>query len=336
MKEIFIIAVVVSFLTSFFILPSWMRKAKRVGLMWEDMNKFDKKKVAGSGGLAVITGFILGIFVYVALNTFLFMTSANTLEIFALTASILILAGVGIIDDLLGWKFGGLSKKFRLLMCVFASIPLVIINVGDSTVHLPFLGLVNLGIFYALFIIPLGITGAATTFNFLAGFNGLESGQGIIMITALSLVAYFTGSLWVMFIGICMIAALLPFYLMNKFPARIFPGDVLTYPLGGLIAIMAILGNFEKIAFFFFIPYICEVFLKLRGKLLAQSFGKPNPDNTLELPYPKIYGLEHLSIAILKRMKKQVYEKDVVYLIYAFQLLVIIAGLIIFKASIFA
>jgi hypothetical protein len=32
-----------------------------------------------------------------------------------------------------------------------------------------------------------------------------------------------------------------------------------------LIACMAILGNFEKIAVFVFIPYIIETFLKLRG-----------------------------------------------------------------------
>jgi UDP-N-acetylglucosamine--dolichyl-phosphate N-acetylglucosaminephosphotransferase len=156
-----------------------------------------------------------------------------------------------------------------------------------------------------------------------------------IMIAALSLVAYFTGSPWLMFIGICMIAALLPFYRMNKFPARVFPGDVLTYPLGGLIAIMAILGNFEKIAVFFFIPYICEVFLKLRGKLHVPSFGKPHPDNTLELPHQKIYGLEHLSIAVLKKIKTRVYESDVVHFIYAFQILIIVLGLIIFRESIF-
>ncbi|HIF03136.1 MAG TPA: glycosyl transferase family 4, partial [Nitrospinaceae bacterium] len=33
--------------------------------------------------------------------------------------------------------------------------------------------------------IPLGIVGAATTFNFLAGFNGLETGQGILIFSGL-------------------------------------------------------------------------------------------------------------------------------------------------------
>jgi len=210
----------------------------------------------------------------------------------------------------------------------------MVINAGDSAVMLPFLGLVNLGLLYPLILIPLGIVGAATTFNFLAGWNGLEAGQGIIVLTGLSVVAYFTGNSWLGFIGVCMILALLGFLFFNWFPARVFPGDVLTYPIGGLIAIMAILGNFERVALFFFIPYILEVILKLRGGLIKQSFGKPNKDNSLEQPYSKIYGLEHLAIKILNRFT-QATEKKVVLLIYAFQIGIIILGLLIFRGYIF-
>ena len=82
-------------------------------------------------------------------------------------------------------------------------------------------------------------------------------------------------------------------------------------------------------------PYILETLLKLRGKLKKQSFGKPNKDDSLEMPYEKIYGLEHLAIFLLKKVKRNVYEKDVTLLIYAFQIIVIVLGLIIFKESIF-
>lgn len=335
MELILISALLFSFVTASLILPSWIRKAQRVGLVWENMNRYDKLATAGSGGIAVITGFILGVFVYIAINTFYIHTSENTTNILALTSSLLILAGVGIIDDLLGWKSGGLSKKFRLLMCVFAAVPLIVINAGNSSLNFPIIGEVELGAIYALIFIPIGITGAATTFNFLAGFNGLEAGQGIIMLSALSIVAYFTGAHWLAFIGICMIAAIIPFYYMNKVPAKVFPGDVFTYPVGGMIAIMAILGNFERIAIFFFIPYILETFLKSRGRLSKHSFGKPNADGTLDMPYEKVYGLEHLAILFLKKVKNKVYERDVVYLIYAFQVLVIVLGMVIFRDNIF-
>jgi UDP-N-acetylglucosamine--dolichyl-phosphate N-acetylglucosaminephosphotransferase len=199
----------------------------------------------------------------------------------------------------------------------------------------PFFGSIDIGLLYPLLLIPLGIVGATATFNFLAGFNGLEAGQGILLLSALSIVAFFTGTTWLALIGLCMVIALLAFLFYNFTPAKVFPGDVLTYSVGALIAIMAILGNFEKVAVFFFIPYIMEVILKSRGKLVKYSFGKPQKDGSLELLYPKIYGLTHLSILILKKIGIKPTEKKVVYLIWTFQLLVIIIGFIIFRTGIF-
>ncbi len=329
------VPLIISFFVTFLVLPRWIAKAKRIGLLWEDMNKFERRKVAGSGGLIVVLGFILGVLFYIFLKTFYFQTQENVLEIFALTTSILILAGIGLVDDLLGWWHGGLSKKFRVMMCLFAAVPLIVINAGISRLNIPLINGTDFGIIYTLIIIPIGIIGASTTFNFLAGFNGLEASQGILILSALSLVAYFSGNSWLALIGLCMVFALIAFWLFNKFPAKIFPGDVITYPIGGMISILAILGNMEKIAVFFFIPYIIEVFLKSRGKLMKQSFGKPNKDGSLDLPYEKIYGLEHVSIWILKRIKNKVYEKDVVYFINGIQIIFIILGLLIFGGGIF-
>jgi len=129
--------------------------------------------------------------------------------------------------------------------------------------------------------------------------------------------------------GLMMVVSLIAFYIYNKHPAKILPGDILTYSVGALIAVMAILGNFEKIAVFVFIPYILEVILKVRGRLIKQSFAKPNPDQSLEMPYNKIYGLTHLSLFILKKFKRKVYEADVVRLIFILQIIFIIAGLLL-------
>jgi len=248
---------------------------------------------------------------------------------------ILILSLAGFVDDVLGWTFKGLSIRFRLFLALAASIPLVVINAGTSGINFPFLGFVDIGIVYPLILIPIGITGAATTYNFLAGFNGLEAGQGIIILSFLSFVAYLTGTSWISVVGLCMVASLIVFYFYNKYPARIFPGDVLTYSVGALIAGMSILGNFEKIAVFVFTPYILETVLKLRGGLKKHSFGKVNSDGSLEMPYEKIYGLTHLSLFILKKFKKRVYEKDVVYLIFMFQIILCLIALIIFRGGLF-
>ena len=129
--------------------------------------------------------------------------------------------------------------------------------------------------------------------------------------------------------------SLIAFMKFNYVPAKVFPGDVLTYPIGALIAAMAILGNFERIALFFFIPYILETGLKLRGSLEKESFGKIQSDGTLKKPYEKIYGLEHLAIVLLPKLGFRSTEKNVVHLLWAFQLLIIILGFIIFREGIF-
>lgn len=332
MEYVLLVSVLISFVLCVLSLPIWIRVCKKVGLTWEDMNKFGSPKdVASSGGVVVILAFVLGVLSYIALKTFLFGGQSKALEIFALLAVILFLGVIGLVDDLLGWgsvgsvsngKYG-LPKKVRLLLAVAASIPLVVINAGTHFMDLPVFGIVDFGILYPLFLIPLAIVGASTTYNFLAGFNGLEAGQGILILSFLSFVSYASGSAWLGIVGLCMVGALIGFWIFNKFPAKVFPGDMLTYGVGAMIAGMAILGNFEKIAFVVFIPYILEVILKSRGKLEKQSFGIPSKSGKLKVPYDKIYGLEHLAIKILG---KGATERKVVYLIHAFQILFILIG----------
>lgn len=346
MNLLLLIPVILSFFVTFLFVPSWIRRAKRAGLEGVDINKHDKPRVAEAGGIIVVAGFVVGVMCYVAIKTFYLKSQSSLIEIFVLISSILMVALIGTIDDILGWKNGfgkrirwkiGLSKKTRLLLVLIAAIPLIVINAGHSKINIPLFGVVDIGILYPLLIIPLGVVGASTTFNFLAGYNGLETGQSILLVGALSIVAYFGGNSWLALIGLCMVGALGAFYLFNSFPAKIFGGDTLTYSVGALIAILAILGNFEKIALFFFIPYVVEVGLKLRGKLKKESFSKPNPDNSLEMPYKKFYGLEHIAIWFLQKVKKdhKATEKELTYVIFGLEIIFILLGLLIFRKTIF-
>lgn len=320
--------ILISFFVTFLLMPFWIKKAKQIDLIWENMNKMNKERnLAGSGGVIAILGTLIGIFLYIAIRTFYFKsTDGDLVQIFAIISSLSLVAGVGLIDDLFGWKRGGLSIRSRLILTLFSAIPLMVINAGNATVF----G-INIGILYPLLAIPIGVVGATTTYNFLAGYNGLEARQGILILSALAFVAYLHGESWLSLIALIMVAALFGFYIFNRYPAKVLPGDILTYSIGIMIAAIAILGGLELIAILFFIPYIIETILKSRGKLKKYSFGKPNEDGSLDLAYDKIYGLEHLAIKILKKIKPshKVYEKDVVNLINGFQLIIIILTLVI-------
>lgn len=324
MKPILIIPFLIGFFITLFSLPLWIKRAKKAGLVGKDVHKKSNKLIAESGGLLVLGGFIFGVLSYIALKTFYFDSSEKLIEIFALISVILIIGIIGFIDDILGWKIG-LNRKTRILFLLFSAIPLMVINAGESNM----MG-IEFGLLYPLFFIPLGIIGASATYNFLAGYNGLETSQGILILIALSIVTWITGSTWLSVIILIMVACLVAFYLFNKYPAKIFPGDILTYSVGALIATTTILGNIEKITVFFFIPYIIETGLKVRGRLKKESFARLEEDGSLELKYNKIYSLTHLSIFVLKKFKKKVYEREVVYLINLFQVAVIVLGFVLY------
>src|SRR3989344_4891189 len=302
MDLILFIPLVVSFLISLFFVPYWIKKAKQTGLIWKDMNKLNRQPVAGSGGIIVVLAFIVGVFIFVAYRTFYLDTDIYAVEIFATISSVLLLAGIGLVDDLLGWRSGGLTIRSRIILIILASVPLIVINAGRSEISLPLVGAISLGQIYPLILIPLGIVGATTTFNILAGFNGLEAGQGVILLSALSLVAFLTGNSWLAIVALCMIAALL--------------------------------GNFEKLSGAFYIPYKIEAVLKSRGRLVKYSFGKPNGNGALDLRYDQIYSLNHAGIYLLKKMGLPAMEKNVVYLIWAFQIVVIALAFLLFGRSV--
>jgi len=334
MNIILLIPLIVSFLIVLLAIPNWIKRAKMADLVGKDIHKNSEEMVAESGGVVVILGFILGVLSYIAIKVFILDDFTRLVEIFSLLSSILLIAFVAFTDDILGWKIG-LKKSTRLIMVGFASIPLVAINAGQSIISLPIMGDLNLGITYALIIIPVGVIGATTTFNFLAGFNGLEAGQGVLILTAISILTYYMGNQWLSLISLCMVFSLLAFLLFNISPAKVFPGDSLTYSVGGLIAILAILGNFEKIAIFFFIPCILETGLKLRGRLKKESFAKIDQGGFLNLRYDKVYSLTHLATFLLNKTKLKATENRVVILIWAFQTFIILTGFLIFKDGIF-
>ncbi len=320
MEYILLLCFLVSFIFTFSLTPSWIRRAKRAGLVGKDIHKIDKTEVAEAGGITVLTGFLLGILIYVAISTFYFHNTERSLQIMAALSSILIIAIIGLIDDILGWKMG-IRQIHKPLLTLMAAIPIIVINVGESAMFVPFIGVVEFGWIYPLVFVPFAIVGASNGFNMIEGYNGLGTGMGIIILSTLGYLAWKTGFQWVAILAFTMVFALMAFLYFNKYPARLFPGDILTYSVGALIAIVAILGDLEKTALILFIPYFIEFILKARGLMQKESFATLLEDGSLEKPYKKLYGIEHLTISVLKKMKGKVYEKDVVYSIWIVELI---------------
>lgn len=322
MDAVLLIPLFASIAITAIFLPFWITRAQGAGLTGKDIHKNAQSSVAEAGGVVVLAGFVGGILSYIAIQTFFFDSFSITTPLFALLSTVLIAGVIGFTDDILGWKIG-LTRRVRILLLLAAAIPLVVINAGEAAM----MG-IDLGLFYPLLFVPLGVVGATATFNFLAGYNGLEAGQGIILLGGLSYVLYHTGAHWLSFCALLMVFSLFVFHHYNSFPAAVFPGDSLTYSVGALIASLAILGNIEKIAVFFFLPYVLEVCLKLRGGLRKESFSTLNEDGSLSLRYGKVYGLEHAALLLLQKLNIVPTEQRIVWTLYLTQLLFVLLGIV--------
>lgn len=317
-------ALMVSFLIALFLTKFWIGIAKRIGLVGKDMNKVDGKNVAEAGGIVVVLAFCFSLLFFIFFKVFYMQTETHLVFLFAVITSVLLAGILGFIDDVLGWKMG-LRQLNKFLLTIPIALPLMVVNAGVSAMDIPFIGVVELGIIYPLIIVPAAIIGASNGFNLLAGLNSLEAGMGIIILSVLGFVAWSEGIFWVSMIALSAVFTLLGFLVYNKYPSSVFPGDVLTYSVGALIAMVAILGNMEKVATILFIPYFIEIILKLKSRLKAESFGLPQKDGTLKPRYEKNYSLTHVVMRYFPRVfGRDLREYEVVGVIFLFEL--ILAG----------
>ncbi len=314
------------------------------GVIEEDRNKEKPKKLPSSCGLAVVFGTILGLLTYVFGVTFVFKVDPHLLldvrNIFALMLSLLLISFVGFLDDInvrskmvqatdiKSYK-KGLKQWQKPLLTVIGALPLMAINAGVSTVQVPFLGYLNLGLLYPLLVLPLAIIFVSNAVNLLGGFDGLQTGMGAVALAGLFVYELFYGNHIGALASATMLASVLAFLPFNL--GKVIPGDSYTYALGaGLVGIM-VLGNAEAFGTIVFTPWIVEFFLHLRRKFKVSDLGIRQKDSTFKPPYGKhIYSLTHLVMNIrpLKEKEVSLYLACIELLFVALAFVIKLAGLL--------
>ncbi len=325
-------ASLVSMLVTLALAYKWIGIAEKNGLTGIDKNKPGEIRVAEAGGIWVIVGSVFGLLVLVALYRYIEGRVYHDDELFALSILLLMAGLIGLLDDLLGWK-KGIRRRYRILATIPIALPLMVIKAGVSQMNLPLIGVVDLGLLYPLVLVPIGVMGAANAFNMIAGYNGLEAGMGLLLMTFTSVYSLANGITHVFYASIIMASALLGFLWLNWYPAKLFPGNTLTYGVGAYYAGLVITGNFEKFGLALFTLYFLEFALFIRGKLNGvdkENFGVVEPGGRLKPPYGgRVYSVTHLAILILDKTIGAT-EVRVTLLILLLQALVGILSLAVF------
>lgn len=281
---------IVAFLITFLSMPRLIRKLKGAEIVGRDIHKPSKPLVAEMGGIGILFGFAIGMF----LGVYLYPQFQEQLIVSLLV--ILLVGIVGMVDDLVQ-----LSSREKLILLWLAGLPLIWIAPP------------NVGLIYMLSM-PFAVTIASNLTNMLAGLNGIESGLGAIAMTSLSVSCIIMGKIDVALISMAMLGALLAFLYYNRHPSRVFPGDVGTLIIGATIVVVAFIGRVKIIALIVLLPNIIDSLLKFYSVgVMERQNHQPTQvgqDGKLQVPEG---GFNSLIRWILRRPME---EKNVVILVW--------------------
>jgi len=261
-------------LLTYHVIPKFRPMFIKANLFGIDLNKSTGDKVPEATG--VITGcvFLMITLLMIPFTYHNYLLEGDTekfphaefVQLVAALLSISCMLLLGFADDVLDLRW-----RHKLVLPTMASLPLLMVyyvtcNRTDIVVPLllrPVLGtVIHLGVLYYIYIGMLAVF-CTNAINILAGINGLEVGQSIVI--ALSIAAFNLGgrsgplqhhhdfSLYFLLPYLGTSLALLKH---NWFPSKVFPGDTFCYFSGMTFAVVAILGHFSKTLLLFFMPQI--------------------------------------------------------------------------------
>jgi UDP-N-acetylglucosamine--dolichyl-phosphate N-acetylglucosaminephosphotransferase len=272
---IFLVSTATSLVLSALLIP----RLRKVGMTGNDINKPDRPEVAEMGGIAIVAAASGGMLLAIFLQTFFGLAFDLTFMLAAII-TILMVGMIGFVDDLID-----IPQKWKALLPLFAAIPLIVVKAAGSTaMAIPLIGTIDLGLIYIIVLIPIGIAVCSNLTNMLAGFNGMEAGMGVVMFLALALIALRQGQNGMLIIALSMLGALLGFLWFNRYPSKVFPGDVGNLAIGGALAVSVIIGNLESAGAILAVPYVIDFFIKAANRFPSRGWNGRYKDGRLYAP----------------------------------------------------
>ncbi|MBI2932224.1 MAG: hypothetical protein HYY16_11280 [Planctomycetes bacterium] len=276
-----------AFVAAVLLYPRVIRRLKKAGIVGKDVNKPDRPEVAEMGGLVIVATFSLGLLATIGLHSFGGgIPGVNREMLLATLASVLIVAMIGVFDDLIHVR-----KPLKMIAPVVAALPLVAVKAGITQIKLPYFDWIDVGWLYPLVFVPIGMTGAANAANILGGFNGLEAGLGLIATSALAVITFTTGEVTPFLVLLCLAGPLVVTLFFNWYPAKVFIGDVGTLSIGAVLCAASVLGNCETAGVLVMIPYGIDFFIKARNRLPSLGWWGEVRDGKLHCPAEGPVGL---------------------------------------------
>lgn len=178
------------------------------------------------GGIAIIAGTIVSLLIW-----FQFY---NHPSIIAFFLSIIVLMGVGMMDDL-----KDLAVRYKLIIETGVATLLAVAGIRITSFGGLF-GIHELNIVAQYTITVLTIVGITNAFNFIDGIDGLAGGMGFMSLITLGIFLTLSKDLNFALISFALAGSLLAFLYFNFNPARIFMGDTGSLVIGFSISVLCV------------------------------------------------------------------------------------------------
>jgi UDP-N-acetylglucosamine--dolichyl-phosphate N-acetylglucosaminephosphotransferase len=275
-----IVFFIIPFTFLFFSFPTIIAKLKERGHTVRDMYKKDQPEVPTNGGLALL---LIAIFSLSILT--LFYGKVITPINYTIIVVVVLFALFGLLDDMV--NIGRPAKLILLYYCSYPLIPFI----TTTMITIPWVGQMDLSIIYLQLIIPIFVPVVANLVNMHSGFNGVAPGVSLIILATLILKAVVYGNIYNSLFLVCLTGALLAYFWFEKYPARIFWGNMGALSVGAAIGAMIVTQNFIMSGFIMLIPHTVNFLLYVywRMKILHYpmvKFGSVRDDGTLDVPNP--------------------------------------------------
>ncbi|MBD3198323.1 MAG: hypothetical protein GF317_24955 [Candidatus Lokiarchaeota archaeon] len=263
----------IGFMFTYLIMPYIIKFMKKKGYVGKDIHKNAKPEVAESGGIGILFGILItSIFILIFFPIYL-----NQTLIFILT--ILLTGLIGFLDDRIR-----LRSRYKIALNLLTGLLIFMANnlkfIDIPNPIFPIIGQLRLSVLYPI-LIPLLVAVFTNTVNMLEGYNGEGSGTiSIVLIFLIICSAIWNSSQGLVF-SIACIGTILAFYKFNKYPAKIFPGDVGTLIMGSMIACIALFGAMEVIAVCALLNHVFNSFyyiFSVRGFFESQEIHQLRDD----------------------------------------------------------
>lgn len=229
-----------------------IKLAWKFGFVSPDAHKEGNPKVANLGGLVLflLPAFLLPAYVFFSEYSRVFL---------GLIVSTYIGLFVGLVDD---FKSLGLKKAGIVAL---AGLPLLLLGLYEPHPYIPLIGTTRMTIIYPLFVLAI-FSVFADASNMVDVFNGVLVGQGLAIFAAFLFVSVMYTSSLGLILSLVGLGYSLGFLVWNRYPAKVFHGNVGAYGYGSLISATIVLmaleiKGIEFVAIIAFLPAIFNGFL---------------------------------------------------------------------------